>query len=163
MEDPSDRRREVCWNYDSGLEAGSCAPGPTYIQTQHTQLQAEVSPGRNRVYYLIGHLTVVHDRLFPMLAVGERLHPELDEQFVNKPDRKSSDTMSASDLRKAFNEVNSKLTAAFEALPTGDWLKKHAAVSDEDFLKEPLRNRLAVLQSRTGHAMFHAGQIRLMK
>jgi hypothetical protein len=128
-----------------------------------TQLQAEVSPGRNRVYYLIGHLTVVHDRLFPMLAVGERLHPELDEQFVNKPDRKSGDTMSASDLRKAFNEVNSKLTAAFEALPTGDWLKKHAAVSDEDFLKEPLRNRLAVLQSRTGHAMFHAGQIRLMQ
>jgi hypothetical protein len=126
-------------------------------------LQAEVSPGRNRVYYLIGHLTVVHDRLFPMLGLGERIHPELDEQFVDNPDRKIGDTILAANLRETFNKVNSRLSAAFEALPPGDWLKKHAAVSDEDFLKEPLRNRLAVLQSRTGHAMFHAGQIRLMQ
>ena len=127
------------------------------------QLHAEVSPGRNRVYYLIGHLAVVHDRLFPMLGLGERLHPELDEQFVNNPDRKIGDTIPPAELRKTFNEVNSKLTAPFEALPVIGWLEKHTAVSDEDFQKEPLRNRLAVLQSRTGHAMFHAGQIRLMQ
>lgn len=128
-----------------------------------SQLQAEVSPGRNRVYYLIGHLAAVHDRLFPMLSLGERLHPALDEQFISNPDRKGGDKIPAADLRQIFNEINSRLTAAFEALPTGDWLKKHTAVSDEDFLKEPLRNRLAVIQSRTGHALFHAGQIRLMQ
>jgi hypothetical protein len=58
------------------------------------QLQAQVSPGRNRVYYVIGQLTVVHDRLFPLLNLGERLHPELDEQFVSNPDRKVADTVS---------------------------------------------------------------------
>jgi len=47
------------------------------------------------------------------------------------------------------------------ALPPEEWLKKHNAVSDEDFAKEPLRNRLSVLETRTTHAGFHAGQIRL--
>jgi len=125
------------------------------------QLQQELAPGRNRIYYLLGHLTAVHDRLFPMLGLGERLHPELDEAFITNPDKASPDKISAAELRKAFAEVNTKLTAAIEALPASDWLKKHASVSDEDFAKEPLRNRISVLQSRTGHAMFHAGQIRL--
>jgi hypothetical protein len=123
-------------------------------------LQKEVSPGRNRVYYLMGHLAVIHDRLMPMLGFGERLHPELDNQFT-KPDKTIPDELSAADLRRVFDEVNSKLTAGIEALPAADWLKRHSAVSEEDFAKEPLRNRLSVLQSRTAHAMFHAGQIRL--
>jgi hypothetical protein len=126
-------------------------------------MQQEVSPGRNRVYYVIGHLTAVHDRLFPLLSLGERLYPELDDQFIAKPDRAVPETVSSADLRKAFAEVNTKLTAAIEALPPADWLKKHAAVSDEDFAKEPLRNRIAVLQSRTAHASFHEGQIRLTR
>jgi hypothetical protein len=126
-------------------------------------MQKEVSPGRNRVYYLVGHLTAVHDRLFPLLGLGERWHPELDDQFLAKPDRAVPDTVASADLRKAFVAVNTQLTAAIEALPPADWLKKHAAVSDEDFAREPLRNRMAVLQSRTAHASFHEGQIRLTR
>src|SRR5262249_30685251 len=68
-------------------------------------MQKEVSPGRNRVYYLIGHLTAVHDRMLPLLGLGERLHPELDDQFITKPDRTLPDTVAADDLRKAFAEV----------------------------------------------------------
>ncbi len=124
-------------------------------------MHREVSPGRNRVYYLIGHLTAIHDRMFPLLGLGERLHPGLDDQFIAKPDRTVPDTVASADLRKAFAEVNARLTAAIEVLPPADWLKKHAAVSDEDFAKDPLRNRMAVLESRTAHANFHAGQIRL--
>jgi hypothetical protein len=124
-------------------------------------MQKEVSPGRNRVYYLIGHLTAVHDRMLPLLGLGERLHPELDDQFIAKPDRTLPDTVAGADLRKAFAEVNARLTAAIESLPPADWLKKHTAVSDDDFAKDPLRNRIAVLQSRTAHANFHEGQIRL--
>ncbi len=124
-------------------------------------MQKEVSPGRNRVYYLIGHLAAVHDRMLPLLGLGERLHPELDDQFIAKADRTVPDTVASADLRKAFAEVNAWLTAAIETLPPADWLKKHAAVSDEDFAKDPLRNRMAVLESRIGHAHFHAGQIRL--
>jgi len=58
-------------------------------------------------------------------------------------------------------KVNATLTSAIEALPAEDWLKKHESVSPEDFAKEPLRNRLSVLLSRTAHVQFHTGQIRL--
>src|SRR5258707_439018 len=125
------------------------------------QFQKQVAPGKNRLFYLVGHLTAVHDRLFPMLGLGQRLHPELDDDFISEPDKKSSDRVSAGELRRAWSEVNQQLMAAFVALPPEEWLKKHEAISAEDFAKEPLRNRLAVLQSRTIHAGFHGGQITL--
>ena len=126
-------------------------------------LQKPVAPGRNRLYYVIGHLTAVHDRLFPLLDVGERLHPELDEAFITNPDRTLADPVSAAELRKAWAAVNGKLTAALEGFTTADWLKKHTAVSDEDFAKDPTRNRLAVVLSRTNHLSFHTGQVVLAK
>jgi hypothetical protein len=98
-----------------------------------------------------------------MLGIGERLHPELDEPYITNPDRKLTDPVSASDLKKAWTEVNSKLTAAFEKFKPEDWLQKHTAVSDEDFAKDPTRNRLAVVMSRTNHASFHSGQAILAK
>jgi hypothetical protein len=122
-------------------------------------LQTRVAPERNRVFYLLGHLTAVHDRLFPLLGLGERLHPELDDVFLTSPDGKAPDRVSAAELRRAWSEVQERLTAAIVALPPEAWLQRHEAVSAEDFVKEPLRNRLAVLLSRTNHAAFHAGQI----
>jgi uncharacterized damage-inducible protein DinB len=125
------------------------------------ELQKEVSPGRNRVLYLVGHLTAVHDRMFPLLGLGDRLHPGLDAEFIDNPDRHTAYGISPAELRKAWAEVNTRLTAAFEALRPEQWLERHTAVSEEDFKKEPHRNRLAVLMSRTNHASFHTGQIRL--
>lgn len=127
------------------------------------QLQKQVAPGKNRLFYLVGHLTAVHDRLFPMLGLGERLHPELDETYLTNPDRALPDPLSASDLRKAWTEVNGRLTDAFERFTPADWLEKHTAVSDEDFAKDRTRNRLAVVMSRTNHASFHFGQAILTK
>lgn len=127
------------------------------------QLQKQVAPGKNRLFYLVGHLTAVHDRMLPMLGIGERLHPELDETYITNPDRALADQVSASDLKKAWTEVNGKLTDAFERFTPADWLKKHTAVSDEDFAKDPTRNRLAVVMSRTNHASFHSGQAILAK
>lgn len=127
------------------------------------QLQKRVAPGKNRLIYLLGHLAAVHDRLLPMLGVGERLHPELDEPFVTSPDGAPANAFPAAGLRSAWAEVNSKLTAAFEQFKPHDWLHKHAAVSDEDFARDPTRNRLAVILSRTNHTSFHAGQAVLAK
>ena len=125
-------------------------------------LQRRVAPGKNRVYYLVGHLAAVHDRLFPLLRLGGRLHPEFDEEFITNPDGTfPADRVSAADLRQAWSEVNAKLTAAFESLRPEEWLERHESVSEEDFSKEPLRNRLAVLLSRTCHIGVHEGQIRL--
>lgn len=127
------------------------------------QLQRPVAPGKNRLLYLLGHLTVTHDRMFPMLGLGKRLHPELDEAYFAKPDQAVPDPVSASSVKKAWSEVNSKLTTAFETLTAKEWVEKHSVVTEEEFAKEPLRNRLAVLLSRTNHASFHAGQAILAK
>src|SRR6267142_6805959 len=51
------------------------------------ELLKEVAPGRNRLIYLWGHLTALHDAMFPILGLGERLHPELDAIFVSAPDK----------------------------------------------------------------------------
>lgn len=127
------------------------------------QLQKQVAPNKNRLFYLLGHLTVVHDRMLPLLGIGERLHPELDEAYLTNPDRTLPDPLSAADLKKAWSEVNTAITSAVEKFSVQDWLKKHTAVSSEDFSKDPTRNRLAVFLNRTNHASFHTGQIALAK
>jgi hypothetical protein len=130
----------------------------TLAEFTDEQLQQQAAPGRNRVFYLVGHLTAMHDRMFPLLGLGERLHPELDEPYITNPDRVLADPLSATELRRAWAEVNNKLTTAFEKFKLEHWLQKHTAVSDEDFVKDPSRNRLAVLMSRTNHTSFHSGQ-----
>jgi len=115
------------------------------------------------VFYLLGDLTTLHDRMFPLLGLGDRLHPELDDTYVTNPDRLLGDPLSTTELRSAWAEVNNKLTAASTGFALQDWLKKHAAVSEEDFVKDPERNQLAIVISRTNHASYHLGQAALAK
>jgi hypothetical protein len=131
----------------------------TLSELSDEHLQRQVAPGRSRVFYLLGHLTAMHDRMFPLLGLGDRLHPELDDTYITNADKMLVDPLSAIELRRAWNEVNDKLTAAFERFTLEDWLQKHAAVSDKDFIKDPMRNRLAVAMNRTSHASFHSGQV----
>jgi uncharacterized damage-inducible protein DinB len=63
----------------------------------------------------------------------------------------------------AWTDVSSKLTSAFELLTAEQWLEKNSAVSPDEFAKDPARNRLAILLSRTNHVAFHTGQIILTK
>jgi hypothetical protein len=127
------------------------------------QLQQQIAPGKNRVFYLLGHLTAIHDRMLPMLGFGERIHPELDDAYIANGDRVLGDPLSTTDLRQIWTEVNDKLTAAFEQLAPRDWLEKHAAVSDEEFAENPKRNRLSVVVSRTNHVSYHLDQVVLAK
>jgi DinB superfamily len=126
------------------------------------QLQKEVAPGKNRLIYLWGHLTAVHDRMLPLLSLGERLHPELDAPFLTNPDRAIPDLPKTEEIKKSWNEINSRLLAGFESFSATEWLQKHASVSDEDFAKDPSRNRFAILLSRTNHLSFHLGQTALI-
>src|SRR6201996_3735730 len=81
--------------------------GKTFSGFSDEDLQREIAPGKNRVYYLLGHLTAVHDQLLSLLRVGDRLHPELDERFLKKPDRSFPDeTVTPEPLRKAWSEGN---------------------------------------------------------
>ena len=127
------------------------------------QLLKEVAPGKNRLIYLWGHLTAVHDAMFPILGLGSRLHPELDAIFVSNPDKTTARLPSAAELKKYWDEVNTKLLSQFATLSADEWLQRHRAMSDEDYAKDPTRNRLAVLLSRTNHASYHLGQMTLAR
>ena len=118
----------------------------------------EIAPGRNRLLYLWGHLTAIHDAMLPLLGLGERLHPEFDVAFVSNPDRSRDDIPSHEQVRGAWSVVNAELWKGFEKMSPNDWALRHFAVSEEDFAKDPSRNRFAVLLSRTNHLSYHLGQ-----
>lgn len=124
------------------------------------QLLNEIAPGKNRLVYLWGHLIAVHDRMLPLLAVGDRLYPDLDAPFLTEADRSDSlkSIPSAAELKRRWDEVHTRLLAGLSAFNATDWASKHTAVSDEGFAANPLRNRLAVLLSRTAHVSYHLGQ-----
>ena len=125
------------------------------------ELLKEVAPGRNRLIYLWGHLTAVHDAMFPILGLGERLHPELDAMFISSPDRAGGQLPPVGQFRKYWDEVNGELLSQFATFSTDEWLQRHRSMSDEDYVIDPTRNRLAVLLSRTNHMSYHLGQITL--
>lgn len=123
------------------------------------QLEVRVAPGRNRLIYLLGHLAAVHDRMLPLLGIGERRHPELDKPFLEEADSGGASPVAASVLKGILVDTDRALGSAFSAWTPAEWLSKHTAVSDEDFAKEPHRNRISVLLSRNSHLAFHHGQI----
>lgn len=126
------------------------------------QLSAETAPGANRGIYLLNHLTAVSDGLLPLLSLGERLQPQLEEIFLKNPDKSDFELPSIDELKKFWNEVNANLASHFNRMSSDEWFTKHAAVSDEDFAKEPHRNKLNVLISRTNHQSYHLGQLSLL-
>jgi hypothetical protein len=118
----------------------------------------EIAPGRNRLLYVWGHLTAIHDAMLPLLGLGERLHPELDIAFVSNPDKSRAGIPSHDQVRQAWNSVNRELSEGFEKMSWSDWLEPHSAVSAEDFAKDTSRNRFSILLSRTNHLSYHLGQ-----
>jgi hypothetical protein len=122
------------------------------------QLATEIAPGKNRLLYLYGHLIAVHDAMRPLLGIGARQYAHLDAAFLASPDKAVADVPPTADLRRMWDEVHASLLAAFNAYSPAEWVGKHTAVSDEDFAKNPLRNRLSVLLNRTGHLAYHLGQ-----
>ena len=136
--------------------------GKMFSSLSAEQLLKEVAPGRNRLIYLWGHLTAVHDAMLPLLGLGQRLHPEFDDLFISKPDKTAPSLPAAKEMNRCWNEINSRLLEGFARFETVDWLHKHDAVSEEDYAKNPLRNRLAILLSRTNHLSYHLGQAALM-
>jgi hypothetical protein len=49
--------------------------GKIFSGRSTADLQQEVAPGKNRLIYLWGHLTAVHDAMLPLLGLGPRLLP----------------------------------------------------------------------------------------
>src|SRR3989449_11080476 len=149
---------------DSALRNWRFTGGPAgklrgnWSQAQPLQ---EVAPGKSRVLYLWGHLTAFNDALIPLLGFGARIHPELDLMFVSNPDRTVPTILLGEDLKIIWQETSQILWTGFSKLSVADWLQKHGAVSEEDFLREPHRNRFTILLARTAHIAYHLGQAKL--
>jgi uncharacterized damage-inducible protein DinB len=121
------------------------------------QLQKEIAPNKNRGIYLLGHLIAVHDDM------GEKLYPELHKIFISSPDKSVAEIPSAKELRASWSKQCEVLKQKFEKLQAEEWLEKHTAVSAEDFIKEPHRNKLNIIITRTTHLAYHTGQVVLLK
>jgi hypothetical protein len=124
--------------------------------------EKEVAPGKNRLIYLYGHLLAVSDAMIAQLRLGERLHPELDDLFLKAADR-TVELPAVGELKTWWEDVHGVLKERMEALSPEEWAERHAVVSEEDFAKEPHRNRFTMLLGRTGHLGYHLGQAVLAK
>ncbi|MBC7828271.1 MAG: DinB family protein [Chitinophagaceae bacterium] len=122
-------------------------------------LLKEVAPGKNRIIYLLGHLIAVNDNIISLFGAGERLYAHFDEAFVKMPDRSGLDIPQPADLRKEWKRSNEVLSSYFERMTASDWFSRHTAMTDEDLIKEPTRNKLSVLINRTNHVAYHLGQL----
>ncbi len=127
------------------------------------QLLKEIAPGKNRGVYILGHLIAIHEAMLHLLDLGEPGHPELFKTFVTSPDKSFESIPSASELRALWQSQVESLTPKLESLTADEWFEKHNSVSAEDFEKEPHRNKLNVLLTRTTHLSYHSGQLRLLK
>jgi hypothetical protein len=86
----------------------------------------------------------------------------MEEAFIKNPDKAGQVFPSVAELKQRLEVVNTKLNTHFKSTDIDGWLSRHTSVSPEDFLKEPHRNRLNVVISRTGHMAYHIGQLRLI-
>lgn len=126
-------------------------------------LQKEIAAGKNRGIYLLGHLIAVHDDMLLLLDMGEKLYPELNEPFLKQSDKVIAQIPSATELRAFWAKQCEVLKQKFDKLKPAEWFDKHTAVSAEDFAKEPHRNKLNIILTRTTHLQYHIGQLQLLK
>lgn len=134
-----------------------------FDQLTDDQLQQETAPGRNSGIYLLGHLTAAHDRCIPLLNFGNRIYPQLDAVFIDHPDKAKDSAFTASELSAYWKNVNSVLSDNFSKLSPEAWFEKHNSISEEDFIKQPHRNKLNVILARTNHLSYHTGQLIFLK
>lgn len=135
----------------------------TFDAFSDADFQQQVSPGKNRIIYLYGHLASYHDALKETLGIGKRHRPELHAPFLQNPDDLQAVMPSVAELREFWNSIHLELEELFASLSAEDWFKRHNAMSDADFEKDPSRNRLSVLLNRTNHVAYHLGQVKLVK
>ena len=127
------------------------------------QLQQEIAPGRNRGLYIVGHLIAVHDEMLILLNMGDKLYPALHEPFLKSRDKEVAQIPTMKELREFWIKQCQSLKEKFESLRPEEWFERHTAVSAEDFIKEPHRNKLNIILTRTTHLNYHTGQLVLLK
>jgi hypothetical protein len=122
-----------------------------------------IVPDGNSPSWIIGHLTEADDALLELLGIGKRLYPELKIVYHHERGTNQSGHITRSEINKQWNAILAELNKAFRSWSEAEWLSRHTAVSEEEFKKEPHRNKLNVLLSRITHKASHLGQLAMQK
>jgi uncharacterized damage-inducible protein DinB len=117
--------------------------------------------GGNSPSWLMGHLADTEDALLELFGIRKRMFPELAKIYHHEKGNNQTGHLSKVELTAKWNEISAELDRAFKAMSESDWHGRHTAVSEEDYKKEPHRNKLNVMLSRVTHKASHLGQIAL--
>ncbi|MBL7871941.1 MAG: DinB family protein [Cyclobacteriaceae bacterium] len=113
----------------------------------------------NSPSWLLGHLADTDDKLLELFGISERMFPELSTIYHHERVTNQHGHLSKAELNKKWNLIVAKLDTVFKNMTEADWLARHMSVTEEEFKKEPHRNKLNVLLSRVTHKASHLGQI----
>jgi uncharacterized damage-inducible protein DinB len=117
--------------------------------------------GGNSPSWLLGHLADTDDALLELFGIKNRLYPNLAKIYHHERDTNQTGHLSKEELTTQWQAIIAELDRAIKAYSESDWLARHMVVSEEDFKKEPHRNKLNVMLSRVTHKASHLGQIAL--
>ncbi len=113
----------------------------------------------NSPSWLLGHLADTDDKLLELFGIGKRLFPELSSIYHHERGTNQQGHLAKAELTSKWNLIVAELDTAFKKMTEADWLSRHMSVTEDDFKKEPHRNKLNVLLSRVTHKASHLGQI----
>jgi hypothetical protein len=125
------------------------------------QYASPIAPGANSAAWILAHLAGANDNLFPLLTLGDLRFPMING--MAKSNHSPHNEIEKDELKACWLSINSSLLHEFNRMQPEEWFDRHNSISPEDFIKEPHRNKLNVLLSRTNHQAHHAGQLALIK
>jgi hypothetical protein len=118
-----------------------------------------ITANGNTPSWLFGHLVDTDDKLLELFGIRNRMFPELEKIYHHERGNNQKDHLSKVDLIAKWKAISSELDKAFQSWSEKEWMSRHNAVSEEDFKKEPQRNKLNVMLSRVAHKASHMGQV----
>jgi uncharacterized damage-inducible protein DinB len=127
------------------------------IKDEH--YNSPIVPGGNSPSWVMGHLADTDDALLELFGIRKRMFPELAKIYHHERDTNQAGHLSKAELSQKWNQIQEELNRVFKSMSESDWLSRHTAVSEEDFKKEPHRNKLNVMLSRVSHRASHLGQV----
>jgi len=115
--------------------------------------------GGNSPSWLLGHLADTDDALLELFGIRSRVFPELAKIYHHERGTNQTGHLSKEELNAKWKTIIAQLDRAFISMSESDWHGRHMAVSEDDFKKEPHRNKLNVMLSRVTHKASHLGRI----
>jgi len=115
--------------------------------------------GGNSPSWLLGHLADTDDALLELFGIRSRVFPELAKIYHHERGTNQTGHLSREELNTKWKAIIAELDRAFKNMSESDWHGRHMVVSEDDFKKEPHRNKLNVMLSRVTHKASHLGQI----